>query len=518
MFKGKAKNMLGSVSYVMIIMIFSRLLALVSTQVYMSFFGAGNEFLNIYSYAITVPNTIFNCFGTALSTVVIPIYAGHIANGRTKEADRFANNIITITSLLTMVLIIIGWGLSFVLPKFTSFNSPEAYSFAVKALMIMMPVMLFYGLNYIFQGILQSKGKFGWPAFVSVPSSLVVILYVIFLGDKFGVFGLLAATFIGLSLQAVILIFPLAASGFRYKMSFEIKDKDIVSAFKMTIPVMIGVSAYQLNMFYNVTMIANFEGMVTLLTYVQNIVVYMVLAFVYSITAVVYPKLTQSAATNKMDEYKQTLSGVLRLASMLLIPITAGFIVMRKQLLQLIAQWGRITDKDIEAACMLMVMYSIGILAIGLKEILDRALYAVKNTKISAANGFVIMAVNILLSLFLIRFIGAYGIPLAYSVSSIVGVCILLFMLKKKVGSYAGGLLKTVLRCAAAAAVMFVLVYFINIGLEKLIWQNGILARIIRLCIPAGAGVLIYGVMLLILGEPYVKDIVLKFKNKIFAR
>ena len=65
---------------------------------------------------------------------------------------------------------------------------------------------------------------------------------------------------------------------------------------------------------------------------------------------------------------------------------------------------------------------------------------------------------------------------------------------------------------------MFVLVYFINIGLEKLIWQNGILARIIRLCIPAGAGVLIYGVMLLILGEPYVKDIVLKFKNKIFAR
>ena len=92
------------------------------------------------------------------------------------------------------------------------------------------------------------------------------------------------------------------------------------------------------------------------------------------------------------------------------------------------------------------------------------------------------------------------------------------FYAQKKVGPYAGGLLKTVLRCAAAAAVMFVLVYFINIGLEKLIWQNGILARIIRLCIPAGAGVLIYGVMLLILGEPYVKDIVLKFKNKIFAR
>ena len=149
------KNILGSVSYVMIIMVLSRLLALVSTQVYMSFFGVSNPELNIYSYAITVPNTIFNCFGTALSTVVIPIYAGHIANGRKSEADRFANNIITITSVFTAVLTVIGWGLSFLRPKFTTFNSGEEYSFAVKALMIMMPVMLFYGLNYIFQGILQ---------------------------------------------------------------------------------------------------------------------------------------------------------------------------------------------------------------------------------------------------------------------------------------------------------------------------------------------------------------------------
>lgn len=514
MSENKTKNMLGSVSYVMIIMVLSRLLSLVSTQVYMSFFGAGNEFLNIYSYAITVPNTIFNCFGTALSTVVIPIYAGHIANGKKQEADRFANNIITITSLLTCVLIIIGWALSFVLPKFTSFNSGESYNFAVKALMIMMPVMLFYGLNYIFQGILQSKGKFGWPAFVSVPSSLVVILYVLTLADRFGIFGLLIATFIGLSLQAIILIFPLAASGFRYRPSFDVKDKDIKLAFKMTIPVMIGVSAYQLNMFYNVTMIANFEGMVTLLTYVQNIVVYMVLAFVYSITAVVYPRLTESAATNKMDEYKQTLCDVLKSTSLLLIPITAGFIVMRKPLLQLIAQWGKITDSDIEAACMLVVMYSIGILAIGLKEILDRALYAIKNTKVSAINGFVIMAVNICLSLVFIRYIGAYGIPLAYSVSSITGLCILLVMLKVKVGSYAKGLVKTLAKSVIAAAVMFVAVYFISVRLESVVSSATLISRIIRLAVPSAAGVVIYAVMLILVREPYVKSIIKKFVKR----
>lgn len=91
--------MAGTVSYVMIIMILSRLLSLVSTQIYMSFFGV-DSFLNIYSYAITIPNTIFNCLGTALGTVFIPIYAGHLAKGEDEQAARFANNIITISLCL----------------------------------------------------------------------------------------------------------------------------------------------------------------------------------------------------------------------------------------------------------------------------------------------------------------------------------------------------------------------------------------------------------------------------------
>ena len=65
----------------MVIMIASRLLALFSSQVYMSVFGTDNIYINIYSYAINIPNIIFTCIGTALSTVVIPIYVGHKAVG-----------------------------------------------------------------------------------------------------------------------------------------------------------------------------------------------------------------------------------------------------------------------------------------------------------------------------------------------------------------------------------------------------------------------------------------------------
>lgn len=506
------KGMAGTVSYVMIIMILSRLLSLVSTQIYMSFFGV-DSFLNIYSYAITIPNTIFNCFGTALGTVFIPIYAGHLAKGEDREAARFANNIITISLAFTAVLVAIGMALSPLLPRFTAFREGEAYSFAVKALMIMMPVMLFYGLNYIFQGILQSRGKYGWPAFVSVPSSLVVVFYVFTLGDTYGITGLLVATFFGLSLQALILIPPAIAAGFRYKPSFELKNPDVISAGKMTLPVLFGVAAYQLNMFFNTTMIARFDGMVTLLNYVQNIVIYMVLAFIYSVTAVVYPKLTASFTRGDMADYKTTLAGVLESTAALLVPITFGFITVRRPLLELIANYGKITPTDIDRACMLIVMYSIGILGVGLKEILDRAFYAAKNTMLPAVNGFIIMAVNVTLSLVLTRFIGAYGIPLAYSTASLVGLCVLLALLRRKIGVFAKGLGMTLVKCLVSALVMAGAVLAVNAGLDAVLVSDSVLTRLIKLAVPACVGVLVYGVMVLVLRVNAVKPVLAKIKT-----
>ncbi len=508
------KKLFGSISYVMLIMVFSRILSLVSTQVYMSHFGVKGVEIGVYSYAISVPNIIFNCFGTALSTVVIPIYAGYIVNKQREKAKSFADNIITISFVLSLAFVAIGIALSPLLPMLTQFGKdPAASAFCTKALMIIMPVMIFYGLNYIFQGMLQSEGHFGWPSFVSVPSSLVVILYVFLLSDKYGVTGLLVATLIGLSMQALILIPPLYKAGYRYKPSFRIKDPDIINAGKMTIPVLLGASSYQLNMFYNVTMIANFEGMVTLLTFVQNLVLNVVLAFIYSITAVIYPKLTEFAATNRFDEYKQTLNSIINSVLLLLIPITFGLISVSGDLLGLITKWGKIDSDDIHAATLLMIMYSIGITGIGLKEILDRAFYALKNTKISAINGFVIMTINIVLSLVFMRFIGPYGIPLAYSIASLTGAVILVVMLCKKVGGFLNNTLSTALKSLVSSIVMSICVLLLSSHLTAVL-DDTILSRVIKLFVPVFVGVVIYGVLLVVLKVPQITDIICKIKTK----
>lgn len=508
------KTLAKSISIVMIIMIASRLLSLVSSSVYMSFYGADNLYLNIYSYAINIPNIIFTCFGTALSAVVIPIYASYIASDEKQKADNFANNIISISLLFTFILVLIGLALSTVLPYLTEFDDKVSYPFTVKALMIMMPSMLFYALNFIFQGMLQSIGKYSWAAVVSVPSSLVVIAYVFTLGDKFGVTGLLVATLIGLCLQALILIPPLIKIGYKYRPSFEFKNPDIVTAFRMVPPVLIGVSAYQINMFYNTSMIAHFDGYVSLLSYVQNIVIYLVLAFVNSVTSVLYPKLSQCVALKKTDEFKDTLSDVLANVWLLLVPISLGFISVRGELLSLILGWGKTGQHSVDAAAGLMLMYSIGIIGIGSKEILDRAFYALKDTKTPAINGFIIMLINIGASQIFMRFLGADGIPLAYSVSSLSGLAILVFLISRKVGALSKQLPILLFKYVLSGAVMYLAVMAVKASVFPIFTGTGVVDRIIRLAIPCFVGVIVYAIMLLIVRVPVAIQFLSKIKNK----
>lgn len=507
------KNVFSAVSSVAVIMILSRLLSLVSNQIYMSHYGADDLYLNIYSYAINVPNIIFTSIGTALSTVVIPIYVGHRAVGEDKEAKRFADNIITISVVLTGVLVLLGAILSFVLPKFTGYaDSPETYRFAVIALLTVMPVMFFYALNYIFQGMLQAVGRYKLPAFVSVPSSLVVICYTIFFGDRWGVGGLLVATVLGLSLQAIILIPPLMKEGYRYRPSADFKDSDIVRAAKMTVPVLLGVGAYQINMLYNNTMVADVDKTaVTLFVFVQNITIQLVLAFVYSVTAVIYPRLTESASKGDMKEYKSSLSEILMSVSALIIPMSFGFIAVREPLLNLISAWGKISENDISKGATLICAYAVGLLGIGFKEILDRALYALGNTKISAVNGVVIMAVNIVLSLIFVNYMGVYGIPLAYSVACLCGMSVLLVAVRKKIGSFARGLGGTIVKTLCASAVMLLAVEAVGGAIEE---GSSLAMRLCKLFVPVACGVGVYVIMALVLKIKPAEDIAKKILKR----
>ena len=164
----KQHNPLRAIGSVMVLMLLGKLLSLLANQVYLSYFGADNEQLNIFSWVLQIPNYLFQSLGTGLSSTVIPLYAALLARNQREEATRFGSNILCITSVGMVVLIGIGMALSPLLPRLTDFSDKD---YAAKALMIMMPVMFFYAMTNIYQGILQSMDRHMRAALINLPAA-----------------------------------------------------------------------------------------------------------------------------------------------------------------------------------------------------------------------------------------------------------------------------------------------------------------------------------------------------------
>lgn len=509
------KSTAKTVGIVMIIMMLSRMLSLVSTVFYTTVFGNVPQ-TNIYSFALMVPNIIFTIFGTALSTVVIPIFSGNVEKGDRKKAFRFADNVISLSLIVTMFLTVVGILLAPLFISFTKFKT-DNYDFAILALRILMPVMIFYALNYIFQGILQSLGKFNMPAFVTVPSALILIGYLFFFSERFGVKGLLIATLIGLSTQALILIPPILKTDYRYRPSFDYRDEDIKKAMKLMIPIMSGTSAYQMNMFFNIFLTANFEGTVALFKIVQDLVSNSILVFIYSLTAVMFPKFSMLAAKGDMGEFKENLVRVIKSILYFLLPATVGFVLVRNQLMSLLVGWGQITRGDVSLASAVMGLYALGITGVGIKEVVDRVFYSLKDTKRPAIIGVVVMGINICVSLLLIRFMGAYGIPLGNSVSVLAGAMVLLILLRKKIGSFkAGEIVKSSAKILLACAIMGGVVILVSLLINNFTFGVLFMDRVLKLFVPSIFGAVTYGVATYILKVEQTTEVLNKVKLKFF--
>jgi putative peptidoglycan lipid II flippase len=141
----------------------------------------------------------------------------------------------------------------------------------------------------------------------------------------------------------------------------------------------------------------------------------------------------------------------------------------------------------------MLAFYAVGIVGIGLKEVLDRAFYAARDTKTPAFNSIAMMIVNIGASLLLTRFMGITGIPLAYSISSVTGGLVLAVLIKKRMGSFLSA--STVIAIAKMAIVSIAVYITAALTAEicrELFVGDGITIRVLRLAFPVLAGIFVY--------------------------
>ena len=519
----KGNQAVKTVSFMMLITLFGKILGLVREQLLAANYGTEME-AAAFLLASRIPRTFFDViFASAISASFIPIFVEYLQKQGKEEAYRLANRFITVISTVTIVMMVAGMALAEPLTHLIAPGYDGATAeLCVSLLRTLFPTMLFTAVAFSFVGILQSLEEFNIPAALSVASNGILILYYIFFNDKFGIYGLTIAFLIGWAMQAIIQIPSLHQKGYHYKPDFHFKDEGLKKIGKLMLPVMVSTWIQPINFMVNTRFasqlasgsVTNGELGVSALEYANNLYTIIVGVFVLAIANMVFPKF--SRMTEDKKEFGLAVRGTLKAMIFLLIPMTVGLMALAEPVVTLIYKRGEFDLLATELTSAALFFFALGMVGYGVQNILSRAFYANQDGKTPFYSGLVSIVINAALCALLLKPMGIGGLALAAAVSSTAAALVLMVPAVKQYPDILDkSLIGQIAKMILAAAGMLVLVLGCRYVLHPL--TGRLLGQIILLCVCGGVGLVSYMVFAKVLKieeSDFVFDIIKKILGR----
>lgn len=500
-----------------VVTILSKILGFARETVLVSTYGA-SMITDAYITSMNIPSVIFAVIGTALATTFIPLYFQVEKNQGKKIAIQFSNNVFNIVIVLSLIMSIIGFFFAEPLTKLFAIDfTGEKLELATQFTRTMIFGMVFIGLSNIMSCILQINGNFHIPGIVGMPYNIIIIV-VILISSKGDVQLLAFGTLISMLSQFLFQLPFAYKKGYRYKFHFDIKDEYIKRMMVLIGPVCIGVGVNQLNTIVDRSLASSLgDGIITVLNSANKLDEFAICLFISTISVVIYPMLSKLSVDGEEEAFAEIIKKSMNVVIIFVIPVSIGAIVLAEPIVRLVFERGSFNPQATKLTASALVFYSIGMIGFGLKDILNRVFFSLKDTKTPMINSALSMVINIVLNIILIKFMGHRGLAFATSISSIVCVLFMFNSLGKRVKYFGQDMImKTMIKCSTSAVLMGVITYF-SYKIMSLSLGIGTINEIISILISVLVGAVVYGTLIIIfkVEEIYIilNTFVKKFKS-----
>ncbi|WP_368489982.1 murein biosynthesis integral membrane protein MurJ [Clostridium sp. BJN0013] len=459
------KKVIKGSAVVMLLIIVGKILALIRDALIAAKFGA-TYITDIYNFALGIVY-LLTTVSYGLTTTFIPLHWEHIQKGNKKERYNFVNNIINISSLFTVIitvlLILFSKQIIYVFAHEFTYNN-LIFSQFVEIVRILLLSLIFVTLQSVVTGVLQAHKNFYEPAAMALMSNLVYIIYLVFLTSKYGMKGFAVATVIAFFIQFAVNVPKYRKLGYGYKFILNFKDKYVTQMFRMMIPVIISTSLIQLNVFVNRSFATNiYFGAVTVLDYANKVNTLAYEVFAIGIAMIVYPTLSELAVKNNILKYKKALVTAITSIMIIMVPAAVAIGILRYPLIDIIFKRGAFTLQAANLTSSALLFYCPAMVAYGLRDILNKAFYSIKDVKTPMINSFIGIVLNIIINFFIIKYMKVSGLALATSVSAIVTTLLMLWNLNKKLqGIELGRIFFGFFKIVLSSIIMGIAIYIIN--------------------------------------------------------
>lgn len=222
--------------------------------------------------------------------------------------------------------------------------------------------------------------------------------------------------------------------------------------------------------------------------------------FAYAISMAIFPTLTSLASTKRMKEFKKTFSLGLRAIVYITVPAAVGLMIVGVPIVRLLFEQGKFNQRDTIVTASVLFYYCIGLFAQASVFVIVRGFYALHDTKTPLQLGLFTITCNYLLNHLFIGYLGVRGLALAYSITGVLDMLALLYLLRRKIGQLGlKKILSSCLKILVAALGMGISAYLLTYNFETLIPVNRKVVQLIEVAVVLGVSAGIYlGITLLL--------------------
>ena len=406
-------------------------------EVLISYYYGASNISDAYFISLTIPVVILSFVGVSITTGYIPFYSKILRDDGEGEGLRFSNILMSVSILISFVLILlVSVFTEPVVKLFASGFEGETLHLAIGFTRVTVWSMVFSGMLFILSGYLQIKEQFLWPALLGFIYNLAIILSVLLskqISIDFLAYGLVASSF----LQVVLLFFLSWKEGFVFRFTPDVKYKHLRSFGKSALPLIFGLSITQINVLVDKTIASSISvGGISALNYADRLNAFILSTVVMSISVVVYPRMAKAASEKDRVQMKNILSESMVFIALLLIPSSIGAMIFSKEITHMLFARGAFDTVALQLTSTSLMFYALGMMGMGLREILSRVFYSMQDTKTPMKNAALGMVLNIVLNFLLSRVLGVGGLALATSISATFTSLLLLVNLRRSIGPF----------------------------------------------------------------------------------
>jgi putative peptidoglycan lipid II flippase len=493
----------------------SRVLGLVRDILIAKFFGS-NMAADAFFVAFRIPNLLRRIFAEgSFSVSFIPVFTEYLQKRSKEDAFLLARVVLAFLVFALLAVTVIGiifspFIIKIIAPGFGS--GGEKYALTVLLTRIMFPYIFLVSLLALFTGILNSLRHFAAPAAAPVFLNLSMIVGLLFLAPalKTPTVGLAIGVIIGGVLQLAIQIPLLINQGISLVPKWYLGHPAIKRIGVLMMPAVFGSAIYQINQLVG-TLLASLlkEGSVSYLYYADRLVQFPLGVFAIAISTAVLPSLSRGAAHGDMNKLKDILSHSLRLTMFITIPAMTGLIVLREPIIKLLFQRGAFDSFTTAMTAQALLYYSLGLWAFAGLRVFVSVFYSLQDTKTPVKVAVIAMLANILLSLALMGPLKHGGLALALSIASTLQICMLIFLLRKRLGGIRGKeVISSMARSFLSSLIMGICIYLLAFKALTGVLGGTALHLAAEVSIIICAGVVIYIISAKVFGSKELSSII----------